>query len=102
MAKHYDFFFHLVIEPGLLIAAVLVCDGFVLGADVLQHSVEVLLGRGVHLHVDSAGELRAQSRQLLHGRERKRESSALWRSFSFFFDASGFDKDVRSPRRGSS
>lgn len=52
-----QFFFHLVIEPGLLFAAMLVCDGFVLGADLLQHSVEVLLGRGVHLHIDGASEL---------------------------------------------
>lgn len=94
------FFFHLVIEPGFLIAAVLVCDGFVLGADLLQHSVEVLLGRGVHLHVDGASELRAQHRQLLHSRGRKREFSFMEYVLGFSFCT---DKVVnRSPQRGSS
>ncbi|KAG7281975.1 hypothetical protein CRUP_003033 [Coryphaenoides rupestris] len=48
----------------LLVAAVLFCDAFILSADLLQHPVQVLLGRGVHFHVDRASELRAHGRQV--------------------------------------
>lgn len=65
---------HLLVEPGLLVAAVLVDHGLVLAADLLQHAVHVLLRRRVHLHVDVVGHLGAQGSDFLwrgNGTERK-------------------------------
>ena len=63
---------YLLSKPGLLLAAVFVADVFVLGADFFQGFVEVLLGFGVHLHVDGACNLRAQCCQLLKDREQQK------------------------------
>ncbi|KAK0150735.1 Stromal membrane-associated protein 1 [Merluccius polli] len=62
---------YLVVEPGLLVAAVLVCDAFILGADLIQHLVQVLLGCGINLDVHRAGELRAHGGQVLTSPWRK-------------------------------
>lgn len=61
--------FHLLIKPGLLVATMFVSDGFILGADLFQDFVEVLLGRSIHLHVDCASKLRPQCCQLLNNQE---------------------------------
>lgn len=62
--------FHLLIKPGLLVATMFVSDAFVLGTDVLQDFVEVLLGCGINLHIDCASKLRAQCCQLLNNKAR--------------------------------
>lgn len=56
---------HFVIEPGLLVSAVFICDGLVLGTDLLQNFVQVLLRRSVYLHVHVSTQLRSQSCQFL-------------------------------------
>lgn len=62
--------FHLLIKPGLLVATMFVSDAFVLGADLLQDFVEVLLGCCINLHIDCASKLRAQCCQLLNNKGR--------------------------------
>lgn len=59
------FLTHLVVEPGLLVTAVFVDHALVLATDFLQHPVEVLLGRGVHLHVHVVADLGAEGSELL-------------------------------------
>lgn len=51
-----------------------VSDGFVLGTDLFQDSVQVLLGCGIYLHVDCASELRAQCCQLLKNQGEKKSA----------------------------
>lgn len=51
---------YLLGKPSLLVTTMFVSDGFVLGADLLQDFVEVLLGCSIHLHIDIACKLRAQ------------------------------------------
>lgn len=67
MGKSY----YLLIKPGLLVATIFVSEGFILGADLLQNFVEVLLGCGINLHIDCASKLRAQRCQLLNNKGRK-------------------------------
>lgn len=69
---------HLVIKPGLLVATMFVSDGFVLGTDLFQDSVQVLLGCGIYLHVDCASELRAQCCQLLKNQGEKEVSIEIY------------------------
>lgn len=66
--------FHLLIKPCLLVATMSVSDGFVLGADLLQDFVEVLLGCSIHLHIDCASKLRPQCCQLLDNQEKKKSA----------------------------
>lgn len=56
---------HFVIEPSLLVSAVFICDGLVLGTDLLHNLVQVLLRRSIYLHVHVSGQLRSQSCQFL-------------------------------------
>lgn len=59
-----------------------VSDGFILGADLFQDFVEVLLGCGIDLHIDCASKLRAQCCQLLNNG--KEEGSQLYDLFAEF------------------
>lgn len=68
--------FYLLSKPGLLVTTMFISDALVLGADLLQDFVEVLLGRGVDLHIDCASKLRAQCCQLLNNKEAE-DMSAL-------------------------
>lgn len=56
---------HLLVEPGLLVTAVFVCNGFVLSPDLRHDLGQILLRCSVHLDVDVAGQLRAQGCQFL-------------------------------------
>lgn len=62
---------HPIIKPGLLVATMFVSNGFVLGTDLIQDFVEVLMGCSINLHVDCASKLRAQCLQLLNNRGEK-------------------------------
>lgn len=62
--------FHLLIKPGLLVATMFISDGFVLGADLIQDFVEVLLRCSINLHIDCASKLRPQCCQLLNNKRR--------------------------------
>ena len=66
---------HLVVEPGLLVPAVFADHALILAADLVQRLVEVLLGRGVHLHVHRVADLGAEGVDLLRG-----EGGGGWRS----------------------
>lgn len=70
--------FHLLSKPGLLVTAMFVSDAFILGADLIQDFVEVLMGCGIHLHIDCASKLRAHSCQLLNNQGGKEVSIKIY------------------------
>lgn len=83
---------HLALVPGLHFAAVLLVDGLVLRADLIDGLSQVRLRSRVHLHVyAAAGHLSAPSRQFLHEKE-KIPTAPLYSDFI----ASGSDRTATS------
>lgn len=66
-------FTHLGLVPGFHFTAVLLSDAIVLTSDFLQDPAQVLLGLGVHLHINrAAGNMVAQGCKLLQVGEQSR------------------------------